>query len=175
MISSAGALLLNFLAAGAAFGLIYTYPLYFEAVHLMPSSQAGARLLPFSLAISAGSLGAGYLMRRTGTYRTQLITSVSMLVFSLALISSPFANVLPLSSWINVIRTCGLPIETKDMLLSVWTSAAGLGYGALLTSSLVALIRAADRSDMAISTSMSYLFRYTGQVRASQNSGHRRG
>lgn len=31
-LSSAGALLLNFLAAGAAFGLIYTYPLYFEAV-----------------------------------------------------------------------------------------------------------------------------------------------
>lgn len=71
----------------------------------MPSSQAGARLLPFSLAISAGSLGAGYLMRRTGTYRTQLVTSVSMLVFSLALISSPFATVLPLSSWVNVIRS----------------------------------------------------------------------
>lgn len=133
----------------------------------MPSSQAGARLLPFSLAISAGSLGAGYLMRRTGTYRAQLVTSVSMLVFSLALISSPFATVLPLSSWVNVIRSYKSPTESGHMLTSERTdgrTAAGLGYGALLTSSLVALIRAADRSDMAISTSMSYLFRYTGQV-----------
>ena len=40
----------------------------------------------------------------------------------------------------------------------------GLGFSSLITSILIALISCNDRSDMAVSTGASYLFRYTGQT-----------
>lgn len=40
----------------------------------------------------------------------------------------------------------------------------GIGYGAILTITLVALISAVDPKDMAASTGVSYLFRATGSV-----------
>lgn len=134
-------------------------------VHLLPSSQAGARMLPYSLAVSAGSLGAGFIMRRTGTYRNQLIGATALVLCSFVFLCTSAGQNANIGDWLQVIRQCFAVLSHPFHLPHhCFLTAAGVGYGALLTSSLVALIRAADRSDMAMSTSMSYLFRYSGQV-----------
>lgn len=98
-------------------------------VYLLQPSRAGARLLPFSVAISVGSLGSGFIMRRTGTYRTQLIISTLMLFFSLSVLASPLAHLGSLSEWVNVIRASSLlTIQAASPLtshISCWSRIRG--------------------------------------------------
>jgi len=50
--------------------------------------------------------------------------------------------------------------------LHLWGDVVGTGFGnsAVITSTLIAIIAAADREDLAVATGISYLFRTTGQV-----------
>lgn len=49
----------NFTSSSIAFSILYHYPLFFEAVKLQSSSEAGLHLIPYSIALSLASLGAG--------------------------------------------------------------------------------------------------------------------
>lgn len=41
--------------------MLYFFPMFFEVVKLLPASAAGMHLLPNSVALSIGSLFAGYV------------------------------------------------------------------------------------------------------------------
>jgi hypothetical protein len=55
--------LINFTVSFVSFSILYFYPQFFEIVQQKTASQAGAHLLPNSVALSIGSLFAGYVSR----------------------------------------------------------------------------------------------------------------
>lgn len=140
--------LCNVLMAMCIFSMLYNLPLFFIAVQLKTSTVAGLHLLPFSLLIGCGSLGAGAIMRVTGRYYASMVGSGLLILLS-----------------------CGLMMlwgeKTPAWVTWVAPAPSGLGYAGALTSTLVALISDVTKSGMkevAVGTSMTYVARTIGQV-----------
>ncbi|KAF8914097.1 vacuolar amino acid permease [Gymnopilus junonius] len=135
----------NLLTSMSAFSMLYNAPLYFSAVRLDSSAVAGLHLLPHSVAISTGSVFAGWIMRRTGKLYT--LTVVSSMMCILASTSASFwkENSSALHLWVDLIPQ-------------------GFGMASFITSTLIAMIAGVYKEDMAVATGITYLFRTTGQV-----------
>ncbi|KAI0939480.1 hypothetical protein AcV5_000887 [Taiwanofungus camphoratus] len=129
----------------AAFSTLYNVPLYFSAVRLNSSTDAGLHLLPHSVAISTGSVFAGWVMRRTGKlYGLTLISCVLTVVAAILLVF-----------WNNNTSTFHLWFDIVPQ---------GFGMASVITTTLIAMIASVDKEDMAVATGITYLFRTTGQV-----------
>jgi len=141
----ASACLTNWLATMAVFGLLYYAPIYFQVLGLS-STQAGIRLIPNAVGAGAGSLGVGVIMRATGKYWLLSSAMMLILVAAQAIVTGTFNDNAP--EW----------IEYVALALN------GLGYGGMLTITLLALISAVSHADQAVATSASYAFRSTGST-----------
>ncbi|KAF9649628.1 MFS general substrate transporter [Thelephora ganbajun] len=137
--------LANFFASFAAFSMLYNVPLYFSAVRLNSSTDAGLHLLPHSIALSCGSLFAGWMMRRTG--KLYSLTLVSVLLGIMACISVSLWN-----------------FNTSEFHLWLDLIPQGFGISSMITSTLIAIIANVAKEDIAVATGITYLFRTTGQV-----------
>lgn len=118
-------------------GLFYV-PLYLQVLG-RSATEAGVQLLPSPIGISVGSLTVGWLMIRTGKFVTLAISGVSLLVLGVILFS----------------------MQNEDSpiwLPSVAFFFAGSGYGAMLTTTLLACIAAVDHSQQAVITSATCTF-----------------
>ncbi|KAJ7638652.1 vacuolar amino acid permease [Roridomyces roridus] len=151
----------NLFASMAAFSMLYNVPLYFSAVKLYPAANAGSHLLPHSvslllslpiaewslaqIAISLGSVSAGWMMRRTGKLYTLTVA---------AAISSLVANCLVIF-W-----------NENSSAWHLWFDIVPQGFGmaSFITTTLIAMIAGVLKEEMAIATGITYLFRTTGQV-----------
>ncbi|GAA5892113.1 hypothetical protein JCM5296_004065 [Sporobolomyces johnsonii] len=137
--------LISFTVSFVSFSILYFYPQFFQIVQQKTASQAGAHLLPNSIALSIGSLFAGWIIRKTGRY--WLLTVLTSFCPIVAL--SCFVFLTERSGWVH-------------SWLSVLPS--GFGFASVITSTLIALIASVDRTEMATATGLTYLFRYVGQV-----------
>ncbi|GAA5833772.1 hypothetical protein JCM9279_001622 [Rhodotorula babjevae] len=137
--------LINFTVSFVSFSILYFYPQFFEIVKQKSASEAGAHLLPNSIALSVGSLFAGWIIRRTGRYYWLIVTTSGLPV--IALVSFVFLT--ESSGWFHT-------------WLAILPS--GFGFASVITAGLIAIIASVDRSDMATATGLTYLFRYVGQV-----------
>ncbi|KAH8113370.1 vacuolar amino acid permease [Phellopilus nigrolimitatus] len=135
----------NFFGSVAAFSVLYNVPLYFSAVRLTSSKSAGLHLLPHSVAISTGSVFAGWVMRRTG--KLYFLTLVSAAAATTATISICFWN-----------------SGTSQWHLWLDIVPQGLGMASFITTTLIAMIAGVTKDDLAVATGITYLFRTTGQV-----------
>lgn len=136
----------NFCVTISQFGILYNVPTYFSAVEQTTTSAAGLRLIPNAIFASTASLLAGIYMSRTGVYKNLLILSGLSAVLGPAMMY--FWDYRTTHQWFY------------------WLSMVpgGVGYGAILTITLIALISALDPKDMAAGTGVSYLFRANGSV-----------
>ncbi|KAF8609296.1 vacuolar amino acid permease [Ceratobasidium sp. AG-I] len=135
----------NLFASCNAFSMLYNVPLYFSAVRLNSATDSGFHLLPNAIAVSCGSVFAGWLMRKTGKlYYLTLGSALGVLV-----------SCILISTWSNSTAEYHL---WGDIIFS------GFGGSSLITSTLIALIASVDKKDYAVATGISYLFRTTGQV-----------
>ncbi|GAA5846704.1 hypothetical protein JCM3766R1_002886 [Sporobolomyces carnicolor] len=137
--------LINFTVSFVSFSILYFYPQFFEIVQQKTASQAGAHLLPNSVALSIGSLFAGWVIRKTGRY------------YYLIVVTS-FFPIIALSSFIFLDENSGFVHSWLSILPS------GFGFASVITAGLIAIIASVDRTDMATATGLTYLFRYVGQV-----------
>ncbi|GAA6060890.1 hypothetical protein JCM10212_000173 [Sporobolomyces blumeae] len=137
--------LINFTVSFVSFSILYFYPQFFEIVQQKTASQAGAHLLPNSIALSVGSLFAGWVIRKTGRYWWLIVVT-------------SFFPIIALTSFIFLDETSGFVHSWLSILPS------GFGFASVITSGLIAIIASVDRSDMATATGLTYLFRYVGQV-----------
>ncbi|KAF8586896.1 vacuolar amino acid permease [Ramaria rubella] len=137
--------LVNFFSGVTGFSMLYNVPLYFSAVRLTSSSQAGLHLLPNSFAITAGSVFAGWMIHRTGKFYKLTMISAPLTVISCIMVAMWNENTPSLNLWLDIVPN-------------------GFGTSAILTTTLIALIASVSREDMAVATGMSYLFRTSGQV-----------
>ncbi|KAG8955272.1 hypothetical protein FRC03_011232, partial [Tulasnella sp. 419] len=123
----------NFLLKMVSFSMLYNVPIYFAAVKLTSSADAGLHLLPHSIAIGFGSIIAGFIIRKTGKVHKLSLLSAGFMVTSSLLVTLWNSRTMPLRFWIDIVPN-------------------GFGVASLLTSTLVALTAAVDRSDIAVAT-----------------------
>ncbi|KAI7902317.1 major facilitator superfamily domain-containing protein [Cokeromyces recurvatus] len=136
----------NFWCVMATTALVYITPLFFQALMGFSPSLAGLYVLPKVASISIGSVLAGMYMSRTGEYRK--ITIV------MALIS--FISMVGYTAWV--------PNKTSKAFMFACLTGDGLSFGAIITTTLIAMHSCVEHSEMATITSMSYLFRSVGGV-----------
>ncbi|KZT26988.1 vacuolar amino acid permease [Neolentinus lepideus HHB14362 ss-1] len=135
----------NFFGSVAAFSMLYNIPLYFSAVRLNSSTQSGLHLLPHSVALSTGSVFAGWIMRRTGKLYTLTLCSAGSAILASALVCLWGDGTSNFHLWFDIVPQ-------------------GFGMASLITSTLIAMIAGVVKEDMAVATGITYLFRTTGQV-----------
>jgi len=119
--------------------------LYFSAVRLSSSTNAGMHLLPHSVALSTGSVLAGWVMRRTGKLYKFTLASVLLQVLASLLVSMWGDRTSQWHLWLDIVPQ-------------------GFGMASLLTTTLIAIIAGVAKADVAVATGITYLFRTTGQV-----------
>ncbi|KDQ16462.1 hypothetical protein BOTBODRAFT_249453 [Botryobasidium botryosum FD-172 SS1] len=135
----------NLLTSIVSYSLLYNAPLYFSAVRALSSTDSGMRLLPHSAALSCGSVFAGWYMRRTGKFWWLTICTVLLILGANIAISMWDENTPEWHFWFDIVP-------------------AGFGNASFTTSTLIAVIAAVNKEDMAVATGISFLFRTTGQV-----------
>ncbi|OTA98629.1 hypothetical protein M426DRAFT_325838 [Hypoxylon sp. CI-4A] len=121
--------------------LFYT-PIYMQS-RGSSATDSGLVILFSPIGICVSSIGSGLVMKKTGRYLVLGILAVALQVASVIILttlneSSP--------KW---------PLMTAFLLL-------GLGYGAMLTITLLACLAAVDHSHQATVTSATYAFRSVG-------------
>ncbi|TFY79402.1 hypothetical protein EWM64_g4611 [Hericium alpestre] len=139
-----------FFGSMSAFSMIYNVPLYFSAVRLNSATDAGLHLLPHSqtsaqVALSTGSVFAGWVMRRTGRLYNLTLISALLTIGASTLVAL----------W-----------NDRSSEWHLWLDVAPQGFGmaSLITTTLIAMIAGVAKADIAVATGITYLFRTTGQV-----------
>ncbi|TRM56999.1 major facilitator superfamily domain-containing protein [Schizophyllum amplum] len=135
----------NFLVAACNYSITFYFPMWFQTVMLTSASTAGLHLLPLSVAMSVGSMLAGYAMHRNGRYKTLNLTFGILPFVSTLLIYFLRENSSPAHMWLSII-----PL--------------GFGNAVVLQTMLIALLAHIDEKDMAIGTGFGQLWRGVGQV-----------
>ncbi|KAF8514717.1 major facilitator superfamily domain-containing protein [Hysterangium stoloniferum] len=135
----------DLLATMCNFAIIYFFPMYFETVMLTSASTAGAHLLPNSIAMSTGSLFAGWSLSRTGRYRIiGMIFGICLAIAAVSLFAFP-----ALLTRLN--ENSGIFAQWLTILLVFQTT-------------LMALLVNVDLSAIAVATGFLQLWRGIGQV-----------
>lgn len=140
-----GVCVTNFTLSISGFATLYTYPLFFQAVRLQSASQAGLHIIPYSVALSLSSVMAGAYMRATGRYKKYCVANTLFQVLSSCLLFT-------------------LSPSSPEWLTYVAIFPLGLGGAGILVSTLIAIINCVPRTEMAVATALTYLFRTSGQV-----------
>jgi len=140
----AAACLTNWFATMVVFTILFYAPLYFQAQG-SSTTQAGIRLIPQSIGSSVGSLGSGLLMKQTGKYKVLGLVAVALQIIGTGLFAA----------W---------DFNKPDWAIYIFLSLTGMGYGAMLTVTLLAVIAAVDHDQQAVITSATYAFRSTGST-----------
>ncbi|KAI9826606.1 MAG: hypothetical protein M1832_006202 [Thelocarpon impressellum] len=140
----AAACLTNWFVTMVVFALLFYGPIYFQ-VKGLSTTQAGVRLMPQSLGSAVGSLGSGLIMRHTGRYWLLNAGTEAIFILSTALV-------------------CTFTLTSPAWQPFLYFFLGGLGYGGMLTVTLLAVISAVDHSQQAVITSASYAFRSTGST-----------
>ncbi|KAL1746467.1 major facilitator superfamily domain-containing protein [Schizophyllum fasciatum] len=135
----------NFLVAACNYAITFYFPMWFQTVMLASASTAGLHLLPLSVAMSVGSMLAGYVMHRSGRYKVLNLTF----------------GILPLVSTVLIYL-----IQEDSNDAHLWLSIIPLGFGnaVVLQTMLIALLAHLDEKDMAVGTGFGQLWRGVGQV-----------
>ncbi|CAD6440089.1 d5007ee9-1eb8-4c23-99aa-e4c3dc648eeb [Sclerotinia trifoliorum] len=138
------ACLTNWFVTMVIFMIIFYVPLYYQ-VRGVSTTASGMRLIPQSIGASIGSLGSGIIMNRTGKYKATSLITLTMIVIGTGLLVTLNPN-------------------TPDWPIYIYLSLTGIGYGAILTTTLLAIISAVSHDHHSVITSASYAFRSTGST-----------
>ncbi|KAK0229165.1 major facilitator superfamily domain-containing protein [Armillaria nabsnona] len=135
----------NFLVALCNFSITFFFPMWFQTVLLTSASTAGLHLAPNSLSMSTGSIFAGWMMHRTGKYKTINLICGLFPFIATVLILQMKEDSGPIQSWLSII-----PL--------------GFGNAVVLQTMLIALLAHLPESHMAVGTGFGQVFRGIGQV-----------
>ncbi|KAI3397567.1 hypothetical protein diail_10660 [Diaporthe ilicicola] len=141
------AYLCNFFGVLGQMPVLFFLPLLYQAVDGVSAVQAGLLLMPASIFGVSASLGAGFVMRRTGRFFWINVAGWGLLLFSMVpmvLFSGP---------WVK-----------SEVGTSIALAMMALGAGTGITTTLVALISNAAKEDAAVVIACSYLFRSLGSA-----------
>ncbi|KAF4336570.1 major facilitator superfamily transporter [Fusarium beomiforme] len=138
------ACLMNWLVTMVLFMATYYVPVFFQ-VNGFSTTAAGLRLVPQSVGTALSSLTCGFIMKRTGRYR----------LLGMAVIACSALGFLGLSTMV---------IETPTPLVLLFVFLVGVGYGGMLSVTLLATVAAVSHEEQAVATSANYAFRSMGST-----------
>ncbi|KAM0358321.1 hypothetical protein HYE67_003337 [Fusarium culmorum] len=138
------ACLCNLACTMAVMGALFYVPLYLQVLG-SSATQSGVQILPSPIGISIGSLFSGFVMKKTGKYTRLGVAGLLVLIAGV------------------VVLTVQNQYSPK-WLMGVSFFLIGSGYGATLTTTLLACIAAVDHSQQAVITSATYLARSLGST-----------
>ncbi|PVH81600.1 MFS multidrug transporter-like protein [Cadophora sp. DSE1049] len=138
----AAACLCNWFTTMVTFMILFYIPIFFQ-VKGVSTTASGMRLIPQSVGASIGSLGCGLIMNHTGKYKALSIGVLTSFCLGTGLLST-------------------LSLYAPDWPGYIYQFLIGLGYGGMLTVTLLAVISAVDHDHQAVITSATYAFRSTG-------------
>lgn len=139
------AYLANFFGVAAQMGVLFFIALFYQAAMGLTATQSGLLFIPNTFAGLTGSLGGGFIMRRTGKYYWLTIIGYGLLTIS----------VVPL------VLFTGLLVKSIAGVV-VGMCILGVGSGISITTTLIAIIANTTSEDMAVAIACSYLFRSLG-------------
>ncbi|KAK4041652.1 major facilitator superfamily domain-containing protein [Parachaetomium inaequale] len=132
----------SFLCTMVVMMTMYYVPLYLQVLG-HSATQAGLRILASSFGVSVSSIGCGLIMKKTGKYVGLGIAVLSVYTIAMSL-------------------TATLDDTAPNWVPFVAMALLGVGYGGMLTVTLLACIAAVDHSHQAVITSATYAFRSVG-------------
>ncbi|KAJ4306486.1 hypothetical protein N0V88_001289 [Collariella sp. IMI 366227] len=132
----------NFLCTMVMMMTMFYLPLYLQVLG-HSATGAGLRILASSFGVSISSIGCGLIMKKTGKYVGLGIAILSIYTVAMSLVATLDENA---PNWV--------PFVAMALL--------GVGYGGMLTVTLLACIAAVDHSHQAVITSATYAFRSVG-------------
>ncbi|KAK3299420.1 major facilitator superfamily domain-containing protein [Chaetomium fimeti] len=132
----------SFLSTMVTMMIMYYLPLYLQVLGYS-ATQAGIRILSSSLGVSVSSVGCGLIMKKTGRYVGLGIATLLVSTTAMSL-------------------TATLDEKAPNWVPFVAMALLGVGYGGMLTVTLLACIAAVDHTHQAVITSSTYLFRSVG-------------
>ncbi|GAW11224.1 hypothetical protein ANO14919_005660 [Xylariales sp. No.14919] len=135
----------NFFGVAGQMGILFFVALFFQAALGMSATLSGLVFIPSTFFALSGSLGGGFVMRRTGRYYWLTLTG-----YSLLLLGS-----------IPMVLGAGKQSAT---ITGVGLSAITFGSSISITTTLIAIIANAAPEDAAIAIACSYLFRSLGTI-----------
>ncbi|RSM15862.1 hypothetical protein CDV31_004804 [Fusarium ambrosium] len=138
------ACLMNCLITMVLFMATFYVPVFFQ-VNGASTTASGVRLLPQSAGTSISSLTCGYIMKRTGKYKT----------LGLAVIACSVVGFVGLSTMTS---------DTPAVPALLYVFLVGAGYGGMLSVALLATVAAVSHNEQAVATSANYAFRSTGST-----------
>lgn len=125
------------------FSLLYYLPVYFQVTRGDSAIWSGIRLIPMQLTVTIVSTLTGLTITRWRKYRPFLLVGISLLVLSIGIFSLFDIN----TSW--------------SMIYGI-TCLAGVGFGMLFSSSIIALQASAEPRDMGVVTGLGNFVRILG-------------
>lgn len=111
----------------------YYIPLYFQVVLELTPMLSSVYMLPMALSLAITGMSAGFLIKRTGSYRALIVVSLLFLTLGYGL----FIDLKPYTSWPRII--------TYQLI-------SGLAAGALFLAPLIGLQANVSTSDTAAAT-----------------------
>ncbi|KAF5656254.1 multidrug resistance protein fnx1 [Fusarium sp. NRRL 25303] len=138
------ACLCNLACTMAVMGALFYVPLYLQVLG-SSATQSGIQILPSPIGISVGSLLSGFIMKRTGKYTKLGVVGLLFLIAGVVVLTIQNEH-------------------SPKWLIGVSFFLIGSGYGATLTTTLLACIAAVDHSQQAVITSATYLARSLGST-----------
>ncbi|KAH6654640.1 multidrug resistance protein fnx1 [Truncatella angustata] len=135
----------NFFGVAAQMGSWFFVALFYQGALGLTASQSGLMFLPGTVTGLIGSLGGGFVMKRTGKYYWLTLAGYAIVLLSLVLIAL-FSGVV------------------EKSLVGVLVAMVLLAFGASIsiTTTLIAVISNTAPEDMAVAVACSYLFRSLG-------------
>ena len=134
---------INLTMGAAFFGMVVFLPLFLQVVTGVSATDSGLLLLPLTVGIVAGSAGSGRLIAATGRYRLYPIAGGVCAVAGMVLLS--------------VMRS-----GTSGFAVSGTMLVAGLGFGMIMQTTLLAVQNAVEHRDLGVATSSTQFFRLMG-------------
>ncbi|KLT43769.1 MFS general substrate transporter [Cutaneotrichosporon oleaginosum] len=127
------------------FNMLYHLPMVFEIVFGESLSQAGAHILPNSVAMTLSAPVMGILVKRTRRYKWLTVVCCAGPVAAMALLSTLGPGSSSAIRWLGV-----MPM--------------GAGFSGLLTLTLIGMLNTVPKSQIAVATGFVFVFRSLGQV-----------
>ncbi|KAK9331792.1 major facilitator superfamily domain-containing protein [Lipomyces starkeyi] len=124
---------------------LFYVPIYLIAVRGISATAAGTNIISNFIGTGIGAISTGSYMRATGKYYRIMIFNASVLFVGCLLVCTYGP-------------TTATPVQVFYLLVP------GIGFGSLLTSTLIALIASVPHEFQAVTTSIQYGFRATGST-----------
>ncbi|KAB8228191.1 putative MFS multidrug transporter [Aspergillus alliaceus] len=135
----------NFFGAIAINTIIFNAPLYFQAVKLASPTDSGLRLISSTLAVTASSVSAGFIITWTKRLKpTVIVGDVCLMLGGLA--------------------TATLGMGTPDAVAMICVALSSLGQGFSFPSLMVSVLATSDPDEQAVATTTLGLWRNLGSV-----------